>query len=146
MFSSFPSRWRAFPADGAPATMKLSRPLNRNIARLLMALALFVQWVVPASAYTMAPAKTAQVSAPMQMGMACHQGSADRSTCLTHCSQSDQASHDHLQLTAPHAPAPVWHVAVPPVSSLACAVSPRTEVKLASASPPLSILYCSLLN
>ena len=126
--------------------MKLARPLNRNIARLLMALALFVQWVVPASAYTMAPAATAQVNAPAQPGMDCHQENGDRSSCLTHCSQSDQASHDHLQLTALYAPAPVLHVSLPPVQGLARASSPRTENRLASASPPLSILYCSLLN
>lgn len=124
--------------------MKLSRPLNRNIARLLMALALFVQWVVPSSVYAAAPV---QVSAPAQMGMDCHHGSRDdKSTCLTHCAQSDQASHDHAQLVAPQAPAPVLHIAVPPVQGLACAASPRTEADLASSSPPLPILYCSLLN
>lgn len=122
--------------------MKLPLKLNRRIVRLLMALALFAQWVIPGSAYAampVAPATAVQV----QAGMSCHVGQAGHEACLTHCSQATQVSLDHAQLTAPPVSPAVLHVLVPLAQGLTVRVP--TEPQLA-ASPPLPILYCSLLN
>ncbi len=141
--------------------MKLPLKLNRSIARLLMAVVLVTQWVLPASAYAAAPAVSPGVSVstdvsvssalPASTGMApatgmpCHDQAAGASACLTHCSQADQVRLDHAQMPAMPAAVAVWHVALPPVSGLpGRAVAPAEPHP--GASPPLPILYCSLLN
>jgi hypothetical protein len=126
--------------------MKLPLKLNRNIARLLMAAVLFTQWVLPASACAVAPAVPEQAAAThAAAGMPCHASLQAKSACIVHCSQADQASLDHAQVGAPPVSAVVWHVAVPLAPALASGVCRAAEPRLA-AGPPLSILYCSLLN
>ncbi len=135
--------------------MKLPLKLNRNIARLLMAVVLLTQWVLPASTYAAAPAAPAQASAAGDMdaayGMPCHDQTSghdqvsDMSACIAHCSQADQVRLDHAQPPAMPASLAVWHAALPPAPALPGRVlapaAPRP-----GASPPLPILYCSLLN
>jgi hypothetical protein len=136
--------------------MKLPYKTNRMILRLVVALALFAQGVIPASAYAVmaaavspmgrAPASSTHDGAAHGMpGMACHQDAGASSSCLTHCSQSDQFSLDHAQLAALPVGTAVLHVLLPLTQGLSAGVPATAEPHLA-ASPPLSILYCSLQN
>jgi len=130
--------------------MNLSQYINRRVVRLLMGLMLFAQWVMPASAYAAGDAAPMNASAMAQSGsmaaaMPCHGKQAPRAAaCLTHCSQADQASLDHLMLAAAPVGAAGWLVAVPPVRNLVLPLG-RSQVLLDS-GPPIPIRFCSLLN
>lgn len=124
--------------------MKLPLKLNRRIVRLLMALALFAQWVIPSSVYAAMPVAPA-ASVQMHAAMSCHQGQAAHDACLTHCSQADQVSLDHAHLAAVPASLAMWRAAVP-VAPLLSAGALLPATPHLAASPPLPILYCSLLN
>ncbi len=135
--------------------MKLPLKLNRNIARLLMAVVLLTQWALPASTYAAAPAAPAQVSVSSDMaaayGMPCHDQTSGHDqasgmgACIAHCSQADQIRLDHAQLPAMPVSLAVWHVALPLAPALPGRVFAPAEPR-PGASPPLPILYCSLLN
>jgi hypothetical protein len=124
--------------------MNLPLKLNRRIVRLLMVLALFAQWVIPGSVYAALPVAPA-AAMKMQPAMSCHSGQAGHEACLTHCSQADQVSLDHAHLAAPPASLAVWRAAVPPAPLLSGGALLPAGPHFA-ASPPLPILYCSLLN
>jgi hypothetical protein len=142
--------------------MKLPLKLNRSIARLLMAVVLVTQWVLPASTYAAVPAAPAgaPVSGVMSNdgssgmvaggimvanGMPCHGQAPGASACLAHCSQADQVRLDHAHLAAMPAVPAAWHVALPPAAGLPGRVF-APAAPHPGASPPLPILYCSLLN
>lgn len=122
--------------------MKLPRTYKRHIVRLLMVLALFAQWVVPSSVYAAMPMQMAPMTA--HATMSCHSGGSQEA-CLTHCSQVHQFSLDHAQLAAAPVSEAVLHVSLPSIATLATGAVVPAVPQLA-ASPPLSILYCSLLN
>lgn len=131
--------------------MKLSRHTNRNLARLLLALALFVQGVVTAHACAplAAPPAPAMAAMPDSESMPCHEGVTHKhlapgaDNCLTHCSQADQISVD--QHEAPAAPINAIVVSIqPPVQHIASPVTPQ-YVAL-DTGPPIPIRFCSLLN
>ena len=124
--------------------MRLSAHIKRSIAGLLMAAAVFAQWVLPASAYAAMP--VAQVAVMDEVvSMTCHDQAPGKGTCIEHCSQADQASLDHANLVAPPASTAAWHIAIPQARVLASGMRPAAEPQRA-AGPPLPILYCSLLN
>lgn len=130
---------------GKPNDVKLSARIKRSIVHLLMVAAVFAQWVIPASAYAAMPAAPA-VAAPHAMsGMACHDAASGKSACIVHCSQADEVRLDLAQMAAMPALTAVWHAVVPPAAPLMRGVRIAAEPRLA-AGPPLSILYCSLLN
>jgi hypothetical protein len=130
--------------------MKLSRHTNRNLARLLLALALFAQGIMTAHACTSLVATPAMVAIPEQEFMPCHEGAAqkqpapDADSCLTHCSQADQVSVD--QHDAPvAAPTNVIVVSIQPQAQhIASPITPQ-YVAL-NTGPPIPIRFCSLLN
>lgn len=127
--------------------MKLPLKLSRNIARLLMALALFAQGVITPGAYAAAAvpahASSATGHAAAARGMPCH--AKPGGACLVHCSQADQASLDHAQLAALPVSIAVWHAATPPAPNVPYPAWVQGEPR-PGASPNLPILYCSLLN
>ncbi|TXT25302.1 MAG: hypothetical protein FD134_1113 [Gallionellaceae bacterium] len=120
----------------------------RWLARLMLALVLFAQGVVAASACVDPDAGPAQAYAVAQgEGAApCHEEEiSNANACLSHCTQPDQISADqHDAPVAPPTGVIGWASARPPatdIRQLAAAeqIAPDT-------GPPLSIRFCSFLN
>lgn len=135
-------------ADNGFQAMRMARDKIRWLARLMLALVLFAQGIVAASACVNPEAGPAQAYAVAQdEGAApCHEEEvSNANACLSHCTQSDQISADqHGAPVAPPTGVIGWASARPPatdIRQLAAAeqIAPDT-------GPPLSIRYCSFLN
>lgn len=128
--------------------MKLAQGKNRWLARLLLALVLFAQGIVAASACLTPDAGPVQAYAAAQDDEAapCHEEAITNSNaCLAHCTQADQVSADqHSSLLAAPAGVIGWASARPPaMGSRQIAAADRI---VPDTGPPLPIRFCSFLN
>lgn len=134
-------------AEGFQA-MKLPQNKIRWLARLMLALVLFAQGIVAASACLTPDAGPVQAYAAAQDDEAapCHDEEFHNSNaCLAHCTQADQAGVD-LHILQFAAPAGVigW------LSNQPQAEAVRQNVAVGQIAPdtgpPLPIRFCSFLN
>lgn len=128
--------------------MRMAQDKIRWLARLMLALVLFAQGIVAASACVAPDAGPVQAytAAQDEEAAPCHQEEiANANACLSHCTQSDQINADqHSAPVAPPTGVIGWASARPHatgIRQLAAAeqIAPDT-------GPPLSIRFCSFLN
>ena len=128
--------------------MKLAQTNTKWLARLMLALVLFVHGIVAANACMTPEAGPAQAFGVVENNEAgpCHDEEiSNNNACLAHCTQADQASADQqlLQLAIP-ASVIAWVSTQPQIKD----AGQITFSKLAvlDTGPPLPIRFCSLLN
>jgi len=130
--------------------MKLSRHTNRNLARLLLALALFAQGVVTAHACASLAATPAMAAMAALESMPCHEGAVQKQpapsadTCLAHCSQADQISVDQHDAPVAAAGNVVVFRIQPQTQRFVSPITPQPVAP--DTGPPIPIRFCSLLN
>lgn len=128
--------------------MRLAQEKIRWLARLMLALVLFAQGVVAASACVATEVGPAQAYSMAQDGKAaaCHEEEIpNANACLSHCSQSDQISADqHSAPVAPPAGIIGWASTRPPATDIRQLAA--AEQIIPDTGPPLPIRFCSFLN
>jgi hypothetical protein len=121
----------------------LSRRLLKRLAQLMVGLVLFTQLVLSAQACMLPQPTPAQAFGDAMAMEQCNDVPMDRTTCLAHCLQHDQASgpsvHFQIDATVPSV-APVVNLSALRQLDFSGRASP---VPPCSVGPPLQILFCS---